>query len=134
MGQFLLRDGSGSLSTPHQQHIQGVGEDALTGAIFYTYFSQMDSHGVSGTRSSSNIKVPSRSTAQICFQNQLSATADLPPFLEVQHLLKSCPHFTDGEIESQRWDPTELRLQTCASLHPPTFDKLLFCPDSKNHK
>lgn len=45
---------------------------------------------------------------------QHSRSASL--FLQVQHLLRSCPHFTDGEIESQRWDLTELRLQTCAAL------------------
>jgi len=65
MGLVLLRDGSGSVSTLHQQHLQDVGEDAFTRAIFYVYFTQTDSPRAFDTSSFSNINVPSHVTAQL---------------------------------------------------------------------
>lgn len=60
MGHFLLEDSSESESTPHQQHIQGVGDDAPR-AMFYLYFTQTDSPGASDTRGASDINMPSTS-------------------------------------------------------------------------
>lgn len=71
------------------------------------------------TRCSSNINVLFHTTVWLRFLSQISSPEGKHiclPFLQVQHLLRSCPRFTDGEIESQRWDLTELRLQTCAPL------------------
>lgn len=120
MGQFLLRDGSGSVNTPHQQHTPGVGGDAFTRTIFYILhtFTQPRSPRASNTRCSSNINVLFHTTARLRSLSKISSPEQqiCLPFLEGQHLLRSCPHFTDGEIESQRWDLTELRLQTCAPL------------------
>lgn len=117
MGQFLLRDGSGSVSSPQHHHTRGVGEGTLTRAVFYIHFTQSHSPRASDKRFFKHqCAFPLHSTAQIHFQDQLSGTADLSPFLQVQHLLKSCPYLTDGEMESQRWDLTEPRLQTCTPL------------------
>lgn len=81
-------------------------------------FTQPHSPRASNTRCSSNTNMLFHTTAWLRSISKISSPEQhiCLPFLEVQHLLRSCPRFTDGEIESQRWDLTELRLQTCAPL------------------
>lgn len=135
MGQLLLRDGSGSISTPHQQHTRH-GCSCIHKGNAVQIFTEPHSPRASNTRCSSNINVLFHTTAWLRSLSKISSPEQhiCLPFLQVQHLLRSCPHFTDGEIESQKVGPDRAETANlCPSPHPPIFDKL-FCPDRRKHK
>lgn len=119
LGLWIRRNkGNGSVSIPHQQHMRHGWSCIHKGNILYI-ITEPHSPRASYTRCSSNINVLFHTTVWLRFLSQISSPEGKHiclPFLQVQHLLRSCPRFTDGEIESQRWDLTELRLQTCAPL------------------
>lgn len=127
MGQFPLRNGSGSVSTPHQQHIQGVGEDGLTRAIFYIYFAQIDSPRAFDTSGSSNINMPSHITAWLRSISKISSLAQICPlFWRSSAYLRAVPISQMGKLSHkcgtwQSWDCkpvpllTHLHLVSCSS-------------------
>lgn len=123
MGQFLLRDDSGSVSTPHQQHIQGVGEDALMRAIFYIYFVQMDSPRVFDTRASSNINMPSHIAAQLRSISKTTSPEQqiCPLFWRSSTYLRAVPISQMGKLSHkggtwQSWDCKPVPLHTHLQL------------------
>lgn len=122
MGQFLLRDGLGSVNTPHQHHIQGVGEDALTRAIFYIYFTQMGSPRAFNKSGSSNINVPSHITAELRSISKISSPKQqiCPLFWRSSTYLRAVPISQMGKWSHeggtwQSWDCKPVPL--CTHLH-----------------